>query len=253
MGYEPMVDIHSHILWGLDDGAETRDDSLAMLAMAARAGTTDIVATPHANLHYRFDEELIGERIRELSEATGDRPKIHRGCDFHLTFDNIQDAIEHPARYTVNGGPYLLVEFPDSLASMRPALDALLNRGLIPIMTHPERHPHLQEINAEFREWLGLGCLAQITGASLRGRFGKKAEAAAWDMVERGMAHFVASDAHGVEDRTARLDEAFAAVAAAAGEDCADRLFQRNPAAVIAGEPIQAAKAPRKAWYDFRR
>jgi protein-tyrosine phosphatase len=248
-----MVDIHSHILWGLDDGAATREESLAMLAMAAEAGTTDMVATPHANMHYQFDAGLIGERIGELSAATGGRPKIHRGCDFHLMFDNIQDALENPAKYTVNGGPYLLVEFPDSLHSMRPALDALLNRGLVPIMTHPERHPQLREIAREFQDWLKAGCLAQITGQSLGGRFGKKAEEAAWEMIERGMAHFVASDAHGTQDRTPRLNEAFTAVAAAAGSECAERLFLRNPAAVIAGEPVQRAKAKRKAWYDFRR
>jgi len=248
-----MVDIHSHILWGLDDGAETREESLAMLAMAAEAGTTDIVATPHANMRYRFDEGLIGQRIEELTAATGGRPRIHRGCDFHLTFDNIQDALENPARYSVNGGPYLLVEFPDSLSGMRPALDALLNRGLVPIMTHPERHRQLRDITAEFRDWLRAGCLAQITGQSLRGRFGKKAEEAAWEMVERGMAHFVASDAHGTEDRTPRLTEAFTAVAAAAGSECAERLFLLNPTAVIAGQPVPRAKARRKAWYDFRR
>src|SRR4051812_36338517 len=122
-----MVDIHSHILWGLDDGADTRETSIAMLKMAAEAGTTDIVATPHANFEYRFDKVLVSQRIAELAEATAGRPRIHSGCDFHLSFENIEDALQTPARYTINDGPYLLVEFPEfSISHMRQVLDALL-------------------------------------------------------------------------------------------------------------------------------
>lgn len=223
-----------------------------MLAMAAEAGTTDIVATPHANFRYRFDEKLIEEQIADLVAATGGKPKIYRGCDFHLTFENIQDALDNPRKYTLNGGPYLLVEFPESsLNGMRVALEALVHRGLVPIMTHPERHPQLREMTGDFQEWLESGCLVQITGQSLLGRFGKKAEEAGWEMVARGMAHFVASDAHGVDDRTPRLDEAMAAVAGAAGKECAERLFVSNPATAIAGQPIPPVVAKRKAWYQF--
>jgi protein-tyrosine phosphatase len=249
-----MVDLHSHILWGLDDGAETLQESTAMLAMAAAAGTTDIVSTPHANLRYRFDAALITERIRELTVATGGNPRIHRGCDFHLSFDNVQDALQNPEKYTVNGGRYLLVEFPDSsLHNMKQVLEALMDRRLIPIMTHPERHPLLREINPDLEEWVGMGCLVQITGQSLLGRFGKKSEASAWEMVRRGMAHFVASDAHETKDRTPRLDEAFATVSRSEGRDCAERLFLRNPAAVIADEAIHPVAARRKSWFRFRR
>jgi protein-tyrosine phosphatase len=249
-----MVDVHSHVLWGLDDGAQTLEESTAMLAMAAMSGTTDIVATPHANLRYRFDAGLVAERIQELTAATGGQPRIHSGCDFHLSFDNVQDALHNPQKYTVNGGHYLLVEFPESpLYNMKPVLEALLQRGLIPIMTHPERHPQLREINPDFEEWVGMGCLVQITGQSLLGRFGKKAAASAWEMVRRGLAHFVASDAHGTTDRTPRLDDAFTAVSESKGRECAERLFQRNPGAVIADEPIQPEVIRRKAWFGFRR
>ena len=96
-----FVDIHSHVLYGLDDGARTFEDSVEMLRLARNAGTTDIVATPHANSRYHWDPELIDERISELQPHTDVR--IHRGCDFHLQFDNIQDAIAYPQKYTING------------------------------------------------------------------------------------------------------------------------------------------------------
>ncbi len=238
-----MIDIHAHILWGLDDGAETREQSLAMLKIAADCGTTDIVATPHANGEYSYDEAVVRQRIEELSQTAGGRPRIHKGCDFHLSFENIQDAVEHPARYTIGSGCYLLVEFPDaSLHGMTRALETLLNRGLTPIMTHPERHPALRRINAEFRQWIEMGCLVQITAQSLLGRFGKNAEESAWEMVRRRMAHFVASDAHDENDRTPRLDEAFEAISSRVGGDAAQSLFITNPQAVISGRPIQTAR-----------
>ena len=96
-----MVDIHSHVLWGMDDGAPTMDVSLEMLRMAAEAGTTDIVATPHSNAEFEYQPALIAERIEELTRQTGGRPRIHRGCDLHLSFDNIVDAVETPGKYSI--------------------------------------------------------------------------------------------------------------------------------------------------------
>jgi len=247
-----MLDIHSHVLWGLDDGAATLAESLAMLELAAATGTTDIVATPHANFRYQFQAAMVARRTQEITAAGGSCPRIHRGCDFHLSFDNVQDALANSAKYTINGGRYLLVEFPNSaLIGMKTALGALLQRGLIPIMTHPERQPALRRIPAEFEEWIGMGCLVQITAQSLLGRFGTHAEESAWEMVRRGMAHVVASDAHDARDRTPRLDEAYAAVAARAGQPAAQRLFVDNPRCVIAGEAISAElpkRTRRRLW-----
>ena len=220
-----------------------------MLKLAGEGGTTEIVATPHANYEYRYDGDVVAERIRLLAEATGGHPAIHRGCDFHLSFENIQDAVANPARYVIADGPYLLVEFPNGrVQGYGGALQSLLGRGLIPIMTHPERHPDLQKINAEFLHWIEMGCFAQITGQSLLGRFGRSAEGAAWEMIERRVAHFVASDAHGVNDRTPRLDEAFQAVSQRAGADVAELLFVSNPRAVVAGQSVERPAPKRRGW-----
>src|ERR1700683_3986298 len=88
--WNPMVDIHSHIVFGVDDGAKTIEDSLAMLALAADSGTTDIVATPHSDLRYQFDADLIAQRIAEMQAAIGDRIRIPRGCDFPFFYGNIE-------------------------------------------------------------------------------------------------------------------------------------------------------------------
>src|SRR6185369_3231048 len=151
-----MIDIHSHILWGLDDGAKTLEQSLAMLKLAAESGTTDIVATPHANSRYNFQPEVVAARIEEAAGQVTS-PRIHRGCDFHLSYDNVQAAMENPAKYAIDGGNYLLVEFPDTrLSGMTRVLTTLIDCGLTPIMTHPERQTQLREIPEDFVSWIGM-------------------------------------------------------------------------------------------------
>src|ERR1039457_2850935 len=97
-----MIDIHSHILPGLDDGSESLEESVEMLRQAAAAGTSDIVASPHANQDYAFDPLLVERRIGELQAAVGDAPQIHYGCDFHLTLENIDDALRSPGKYSID-------------------------------------------------------------------------------------------------------------------------------------------------------
>src|SRR3954465_1293240 len=96
-----MVDIHSHILPGLDDGAQSMEESVEMLAIAAASGTTDIVATPHANGEFRFEPERIQRLFQDLSGRKNVSIRIHLGCDFHLNYDNLLDAINDPAKYTI--------------------------------------------------------------------------------------------------------------------------------------------------------
>jgi protein-tyrosine phosphatase len=254
-----LIDIHSHILPGLDDGAESLEDAVAMVRIAAAAGTTDIVATPHANSKYPFDPQTVKARVAELREACGGIIRIHRGCDFHLSFQNVEDALENPAKYTINSGSYLLVEFAD--LQIPPNAAAVLNQltvaGMTPIITHPERNPILQTRLDELESWAGQDCLMQVTAMSFLGRFGDAARKSAEKMMQRGLVHIVASDAHDVRYRTPALDEAYAHIARQFGADQAESVFRTNPAAVIADEPIDgpmpsaASRSRKKKWYRF--
>jgi len=237
-----LVDIHSHILPGLDDGPSSLEESVEMLQIAAQAGTTDIVATPHASPRFRFEPELVSERIAELQAASGPVPVIHRGCDFHLTPENIQDALANTGKYAINHHRYLLVEFSDAMIPRSTAeiFDRLQAAGLTPIVTHPERNRLLHTRLDELQTWVENGALVQVTAQSLLGRFGQSAKSVAAKLMNRGLVHFIASDAHDAKDRTPALDEAHRQVVRSWGEARADSLFVTAPAKALRGEVLSS-------------
>lgn len=245
-----MIDIHSHILWGLDDGSPSRDVSVEMARMAARHGATDLVATPHHNLEFTFDPEISAARLEELQTAVGPMPRLHLGCDYHFYPESVEAAAADPARFSINGKGYLLIEFSDLVIFRDTAamLAKLRGSGLRPVLTHPERnwllHPRLEELTA----WVADGLLLQVTAQSLLGRFGAPAERFAETLIERRLAHFVASDAHDATDRVPRLDLAYRKVARKFGEEVARHLFIVNPECVLTGAPLpdQPTPAPRR-------
>jgi protein-tyrosine phosphatase len=241
-----VVDIHSHILHSLDDGAPSFDVSLAMAKLALECGTTDIVATPHANITYTYQPDLIAERISELQQAIGEGLKIHRGCDFHLSAQNIQSVLRDPSRFSVNGLNYLLVEFPE--LTLFQGIDQIFSElksvGLTPIVTHPERNRHLAGDIPRLRRWVERGIPLQITAQSLTGGFGP--EMARWclDALNEGLVHFVASDGHDPVRRPPKLDEAKRFLENQFGPEYAELLLELHPRAVIEGLPVDVHPIP---------
>jgi len=252
-----MVDIHSHILWGLDDGARDQEESLAMLELAAETGTTDIVATPHSDNEYQYDLEEVTDRIAALSGLTGGVPRIHRGCDFHMSLENIQECLEYPTRFTINGLGYLMVEFADTVipASTEEIFRRFSALDIVPVITHPERNPILRESMDRLQHWIDMGCLVQVTAQSLTGRFGKTARRAAWSMLRKSLVHVLASDGHNTEGRPPRLDFARDTVTREINAETADVLLIENPSAVIRGLKgcvrAPGAAAAKRRWFGI--
>lgn len=254
-----MVDIHSHILWGMDDGSHSLEMSVAMLQMAAAGGTADIVATPHANTDYEFQPELIAERRAELQAQLGDRIRIHTGCDFHLKYDNIQDALADPRKYSVNGLGWVLVEFSDMMIfpNTEEIFVQMRNAGMGIIVTHPERNWLLRKDIERLRRWVDAGAYLQVTGGSLLGAFGTDARKFSEELMARGMVHFLASDAHDLDRRSPRLDYVRTHVAERYGEEYAEALLETHPRAVIEGRALHPGALeppePAKRWFQFWR
>jgi protein-tyrosine phosphatase len=235
-----MVDIHCHILPGMDDGADTLETSIQMAEMAIADGVTHVVGTPHANSQYKFDPELIRQRRSELQAAVGDRLALATGCDFHLSFENLQDLFKYPQKYTINQKNYLLVEFADF--AIPPSMDDTMHQlqlaGLSPIITHPERNAMLRAKPERLYRWLHQGCYVQVTAMSLLGRFGSAAQHRAEQWLDEDRVHFIASDAHNVKGRPLQLQAAFKVVAERRGEEVAQALFRDNPLAVFEGRGL---------------
>jgi protein-tyrosine phosphatase len=253
-----MIDLHCHILNGLDDGARSMSDSLAMAEMAVADGITHVVATPHSSNEFRFDYQEVQRRAEELRREVGDRLKIATGCDFHLNPENIAALKRNAEPFCIHQKSYLLVEFNEF--AIPPALDNTLYEiqlaGVRPIITHPERNGILRSNPARLEKWIRNGCHAQVTAGSLMGKFGAGALQTSHDWIGRGLVHFVASDAHNVTSRPHKLREAFEVVRGEFGAEKAKALFVENPLAAFEGRalphvPEIAEEHPKKKRFLF--
>jgi protein-tyrosine phosphatase len=244
-----MIDIHHHLLWGMDDGATSVENSIAMAKIAAADGITHIVCSPHANGTYAYEPQVIAEKIAQLQGLLNQEAiavKLGRGCDFHMSYENIQEAKIDPAKFSINGFGYLLVEIPDYGISrgLTEIFYQLQLAGLTPILTHPERNPTLQTDLPRMTDWLRGGVLVQVTAGSVTGRMGKHAERMAHDLLANRWVHFLATDAHNTSSRKPKMREAFEIVAHKYGPDYAHLLCVSNPLAAFLGKPTPTQLEP---------
>lgn len=245
-----MVDIHHHLLPGLDDGSDALETSVTMARLAVAEGITHVVCTPHANGNYLYDPAVNATRTRELSARLADEGialTLGNGCDFHLSYENIQSAQHDPARYSINGMGYLLVEVPDYGIphNLAETFYELQLAGLTPILTHPERNPTLQRDLPRMRDWMRGGVLVQVTADSVTGHKGKTAARMAEDLLDRRWVHFLATDAHNTTSRPPRMREAHDLVAKRCGAAYAQSLCSTNPLAVFEGRQFDLEEEPR--------
>lgn len=252
-----MVDIHHHLLWGVDDGAKSYEISLEMAKASARDGVTHVVCTPHANAQFNYDPAGNAVKVAELQAALNEERialTVGLGCDFHLSYDNVVEVKENPSKFSINGLGYLMVEIPDY--GVPPGLTEtfyeLQLAGLTPVLTHPERNPTLQQDYKRLAEWMRGGVLVQVTGDSVTGKMGRSAEKMAHALLRQRWVHFIATDAHNVSSRPPRLSEARALIAKKYGEAYAEALSTTNPAAVFAGKPFEASEEPLGLYEEFK-
>ena len=235
-----MVDIHSHILPNVDDGPTSWEVAEEMCRMAAADGVQHMVATPHSNHRYHYDREQLTQTLHVLQKRIGNQLTLSLGCDFHLSYENVQDALEHPSRYAIADTRYMLVELSNYGVppSVSDSLMRLADRGLTPILTHPERNPILQGNLKRVLEWAAAGVIVQITASALTGSWGDGARRAALWLLENDSVHVLASDAHNTERRPPGLSRARATVEEIASKEIAQALVDGNPRAVVSGEPL---------------
>lgn len=224
-----------------------------MCRAAAADGITHMIATPHANDRWHYDREYLQGLLAQLQERVGDAIKLGLGCDFHLSFENIQDAVKHPTRYVIGGTRYLLVEFSNFSIPQQTndSFMALGNAGMTPIITHPERNPILRESLQRVVEWAEQGCVVQVTGSSLTGFWGDRARKAALWLMEHEAVHVLATDAHEMEKRVPILSKSRDAAKEICGAEIAEALVEANPRAIIENQLLPYF--PRPAGTGYRK
>src|SRR5579884_336392 len=252
-----MIDVHCHILPGLDDGPDRLEESVQMARSAVADGITHVVATPHSSDEFYFVYEKVKKLRDRLQEEVGPELNIATGCDFHWSPENLEALRQDRAKFCINQRDYLLVEFNEFSIpeSTDQTLHELRLEGIWPVITHPERNRLLCRQPERMEAWIKLGCRVQITAGSLTGRFGNTARERSLKWIERGMVHIVASDAHNTTGRPLALGPAYRVVQERFGEETAEAMFVENPLAAFEGRPLprvpEIPEKRRRKWFFF--
>ena len=214
--------------------------SLEMCRAAAEDGIEHIVATPHANERFQYNRQHLSSHLEYLRVLVGKTPRLTLGCDFHLSYDNLQEVLVSPERFTIEDSHYLLVELSNySIPSqISECFTRMADVGITPVITHPERNPILQESKDRILQWVDQGCAIQMTASAVTGGWGQRVVRVAEWLLERDAVHVLATDAHDTKHRPPSLSAAREKVAKLCGPDVAKALVDDNPRAVINDKPL---------------
>jgi len=251
-----MIDLHNHILPGIDDGAEVLEESIEMCRISFRDGIRTIVATPHILPGiYENNRPTILAKVHELNEAIKKfgvknldpitqlpndsitELEILPGADIHFSFDLLQ-RYENGEIVAVNDlGRYLMVEFEFQGIPYKAeeALFQLLTKGIVPIISHPERNFEIGHNPKRYYEMIRMGCLGQVTAMSLTGEFGPEIKQIAEKLVKKRLIHIIASDAHSAGRRPPILSSGVKAAEKIVGKKEAQKMVTEYPQAILEG------------------
>lgn len=262
-----MIDTHCHIVYGIDDGSGSEDESLEMAQIAIESGVTDIIATPHCirgmfeNFRGRGYEESFESLESLLHEHGIDRRlKIHHGMEAFADGHTLSDY-DRGLLHRMGRSDYLLIEcdFSEDPRNFREVLKGLLQRSARPIIAHPERYYFAQENIRLLLDYVDMGCILQLDTESITGAFGRACSSTAFALLEYGAAQLAGSDAHDSRERTPDMRHAADIVADNFSSDYAELLFDINPARVIENKRLifpsreQSERAPERRRTRSRR
>jgi protein-tyrosine phosphatase len=246
-----LIDLHTHILPGVDDGAESLEAAVAMCREAVARGTSTLALTPHQNHDSwpNLDTTLLRHRFDMLREHVDGLVELHLGAEIAVSSD-LLDMLELPDRgglNTLGATGWLLLEFPPMPVgpSPRDVVHEVVTMGFKPLLAHVERIPMLSEDLGFLATLVDLGARTQITADSLSGAWGPRAQRRSTDVLSAGLAHVVASDTHNLTRRPPHLHLGRQWIERTAGPTAAETLVVTNPRAILDDAPIDAVRAPK--------
>jgi protein-tyrosine phosphatase len=253
----PLVDTHCHLFAGLDDGPRTQEEALAMCRLAYAEGVRMVAATAHQNEDW---PAVTPERIRQAAEHLG--RKLHELGLPLLVFPTaevmVRPGIEASWRQgeflgLAGRNDYLLLEMPhDVFVDLGQTVQNLRESGVRPVLAHPERHEELLNDPGRIERLVRLGCLVQVSSASLTSPSSARDSKAIKSWVKRGVVHLLGSDGHSLEKRPPKMREAYEQICHWAGPAFADRIASTNGFAVLQGMPlkIDPPEPLRQRWFS---
>ena len=256
-----MVDMHTHILWGVDDGPQTMEQTMELLQQAVREGITDIIATPHSEHPlYNISFDTVTKRVLFLQQAIDKNNlplTLHTGHEVRLC-DNVISSIRAKKVHTLASSNYLLLELPSNTVPYYtiPLIRELLAEGIIPIIAHPERNKAIAERPIHLERLIREGAMAQITAGSLAGHFGRTVQSLSLDLVKANLVHAYGSDVHHVTARPFLFEEGLCFLEKKKELDAVEILLENNERIVrnvpfIVQEPEEIETT--KWWNIFSR
>lgn len=246
-----MVDIHTHILPGVDDGARNSEEALCMAAAAWETGTECLVLTPHCNIpaapraNYRSRGLIEAfERFRGAVRQAGIPIRLTLGAEVFAD-ERLPELLKSHSLLTLAGSRYLLIEFDFGAdpGTIRDALAAVSAAGLRPVLAHPERYAMTAVHPDAIFDWVQSGCVIQLNKGSLLGRFGNDIRDTARLLLEHRLVHCIASDAHHRDIRTPELDEVRRLTERLCGPRYTELLFDENPLRIVSDQPMRIPRA----------
>lgn len=240
-----MIDLHNHMLPGIDDGARDWEQSLEMAWMAVEDGITGVLCTPHCiNGTYhnsRADILRLFQRLREQIENRRLPLKVYPGAELHYHEDIPRRVWDETALTLNDTGRYALIELPHHAIPdhVERLFGSLLYQRIIPVISHPERNAGFIRNPQRLRGLIEMGVLTQITASSLLGRFGAEIQRFTVFLMEHRMAHVMATDAHGSKARPPALKKALEEAERIVGETMARQMVHDIPLSILRGKPVE--------------
>ncbi|MFJ7934416.1 tyrosine-protein phosphatase [Sporosarcina sp. NPDC096371] len=239
-----MVDMHSHVLFGVDDGPLTIEESVSVMQKVVEEGITDMIVTPHAfHPHFHVAREEIEAQVSLLGKVVreaGMPLTVHAGQEVRL-HGKIIEEWKAGEVMTLAGSKYLLLELPSNTvpAYTVPVIDQLLLEGVVPIIAHPERNRAIAEKPDRLRRLIQRGALAQVTAGSLAGHFGKGVQKVASRLVQANLIHTYGSDVHNLVTRPPLFNEGLDYLEKRKFHSIADILLENNARILVNDSVIQ--------------
>lgn len=255
-----MIDIHSHILWGVDDGPKSKEETLQILEQAALEGIKEIISTSHSNhpqFHVNYD--TVNNQLHSLQYELIEQNiplTLHSGHEVRLS-DKIIPQYKAKQLHTLANSNYLLVELPSHTVPYytKNIIRGLLTEGVIPIIAHPERNKAIAEQPALLEGLIREGALAQITAGSLAGHFGRGIQKLSLDLIKANLVHTYGSDVHNVSSRPLHFIKGLCYLEKRKELDAVDLLLENN-SRIIKNKTIilhEPEKIDRARWWQLIR